>query len=152
MIWIFFCKMRRIFRQNLVRWKLAKFWDSFRILNLQFSEFNFCKFWDLSDKMDCADLVKRFPTCIWSPRFVLMERRTDRSKFEIEDDEKWVSAWRIDFVGWRIKFVNMGRENESRNEVHQHPELVELRSEQKWPEDHEAETALIDKRSNLNET
>ena len=53
--------------------------------------------------VEIVDLVKSFPTRIWSSKSPLIQRRTDRLKFEIE---KRGSRWRItEFVRWRIELV-----------------------------------------------
>jgi len=40
--------------------------------------------WDREKNVEFVDLVKRCPMRYWSRRSASMQRRTDRSKFEIE--------------------------------------------------------------------
>ena len=79
---------------RLIKKKIAGIKPS---LNDENSFKNLQSFEELGRKkiVEIVDLVKSFPTRMWSSKSASIRRRTDGLKFEME---KWVSRWRIEFV------------------------------------------------------
>ena len=60
----------------------------------------FGNFWNLAHEKNAelVDLVKRFPTLIWTQKSALIQPRTDHYKFGRENEGLADEIWRIEFV------------------------------------------------------